>query len=188
MWPSETWHERQDGLELWDDIISMHLAARCSGSFLLLSYYSNHRCHGLKGFQKKIIWFENDQIHSQNYKCIMKLYQAEQNTVKLTHFSGTAGCRVKKQLDVAMFCGKPTTDVNVNDMYAFIWNWLVKIIKLKYLHVMENERLGLSSIGRLTSLKCIPMLILPHWHFYLTFFTLLILHLCCKLTSISEWE
>lgn len=47
--------KRQDGLEEWDDIISMHLAARCSVSLRpLLSYHSNHRRrHDLKWFWRK---------------------------------------------------------------------------------------------------------------------------------------
>lgn len=52
MWPIESRDKRQDGLEEWDDVLSMHPVARCSVSLrLLLSYCSNRRRHDLERFE-----------------------------------------------------------------------------------------------------------------------------------------
>lgn len=46
MRPTESQDKRQDGLEEWDDILSMHPVAHCSVSLRpLLSYCSNHHHH-----------------------------------------------------------------------------------------------------------------------------------------------
>lgn len=55
MRPMERGDKRQDGLEEWGDIISMHLVAHCSVSFRpLLSYRSNyHHRHDLKVLKRQ---------------------------------------------------------------------------------------------------------------------------------------
>lgn len=98
-------------MDLENERISKNLEAHCSGTRrLILNYCSSSPPHDLKRGRKKIIsitaaikWHLIRWLRTSHYVMIHKV-----SVQKLTQFSCSTGCWVKKQFNVAMFCGGET--------------------------------------------------------------------------------